>query len=54
MRKTINAVREVEDDAKVIVGGAPVTDHFAKEIGANGYAPDASRAVDVVKDLIGI
>ncbi|HUT24366.1 MAG TPA: corrinoid protein [Sumerlaeia bacterium] len=52
MRKTIDAVREVETDAKVIVGGAPVTENFAKEIGANGYAPDASRAVDVVKNLI--
>jgi len=51
MKKTIDALREVRKDVKVIVGGAPVTDKFAKEIGADGYAPDASRAVDVVKSF---
>lgn len=37
---------------KVIVGGAPVTEDFARQIGADGYAPDASRAVAVTKSLI--
>ena len=37
---------------KVIVGGAPVTGDFAQHIGADGYAPDASRAVAVAKSLI--
>jgi 5-methyltetrahydrofolate--homocysteine methyltransferase len=37
---------------KVIVGGAPVTEDFARSIGADGYAPDASRAVALVKSLI--
>jgi 5-methyltetrahydrofolate--homocysteine methyltransferase len=37
---------------KVIVGGAPVTDDFARHIGADGYAPDASRAVALAKSLI--
>lgn len=37
---------------KVIVGGAPVTEGFARRIGANGYAPDASRAVALAKSLI--
>ena len=37
---------------KVIVGGAPVTEEFARRIGADGYAPDASRAVAVAKSLI--
>jgi 5-methyltetrahydrofolate--homocysteine methyltransferase len=37
---------------KTIVGGAPVTEKFAKEIGADGYAPDAASAVDVVKSLL--
>jgi 5-methyltetrahydrofolate--homocysteine methyltransferase len=37
---------------KVIVGGAPVTEEFARQIGADGYAPDASRAVAVAKSLI--
>lgn len=37
---------------KVIVGGAPVTEDFARQIGADGYAPDASRAVALTKSLI--
>ncbi|MBC7189294.1 cobalamin-binding protein, partial [Candidatus Aerophobetes bacterium] len=35
------------------VGGAPVTQDFADEIGADGYAPDAASAVDKAKELIG-
>ncbi len=42
----------VRDQVKLLVGGAPVTDRFAKEIGADGYAPDASRAVAVAKSLV--
>lgn len=38
---------------KVIIGGAPITADFAKEIGADGYAPDAASAVDVAKQLVG-
>jgi 5-methyltetrahydrofolate--homocysteine methyltransferase len=37
---------------KVIVGGAPVTVDFARQIGADGYAPDASRAVALAKSLL--
>lgn len=37
---------------KVIVGGAPVTEEFARQIGADGYAPDASRAVALAKSLL--
>jgi 5-methyltetrahydrofolate--homocysteine methyltransferase len=37
---------------KAIVGGAPLTEKFAKEIGADGYAPDAASAVQVAKSLI--
>ena len=37
---------------KVIVGGAPVTEEFARQIGADGYAPDASRAVALTKSLL--
>jgi 5-methyltetrahydrofolate--homocysteine methyltransferase len=39
-------------EVKVVVGGAPVTEKFAKEIGADGYGADAASAVDVVKALI--
>lgn len=52
MKKTIDAVREARPEVKVMVGGAPVTEKFAKEIGADGYSPDASRAVDVAKTFV--
>jgi 5-methyltetrahydrofolate--homocysteine methyltransferase len=54
MGKTIQAVKKSKGSVKFMVGGAPVTDSFAKEIGADGFAPDASRAVDVAKQLIGV
>lgn len=54
MKSTIDALKEagMRDQVKVMVGGAPVTDSFAKQIGADGYAPDASRAVAVAKALL--
>ena len=54
MKATIDALREagLRDRVKVMVGGAPVTDNFARQIGADGYAPDASRAVAVAKSLL--
>lgn len=54
MKNTIQAIDAagLRKGVKVIVGGAPVTDRFAKEIGADGYAPDAASAVDVVKALL--
>ncbi len=54
MKSTIDALREagLRDKVKVMVGGAPVTDRFAREIGADGYAPDASSAVDLGKELM--
>jgi 5-methyltetrahydrofolate--homocysteine methyltransferase len=39
---------------KIVVGGAPVTAEFAKQIGADGYAPDAASAVGKVKELLGM
>lgn len=53
MKSTIAAIEEsgLRDKVKVMIGGAPVTDSFAKQIGADGYAPDASRAVAVAKAL---
>lgn len=38
---------------KIMVGGAPVTEKFAKEIGADGYAPDAASAVGKARELVG-
>jgi 5-methyltetrahydrofolate--homocysteine methyltransferase len=55
MRTTIEALAAagVRDQVKVIVGGAPVTEAFARDIGADGFAPDASRAVRLTKTLVG-
>lgn len=42
----------LRDDIKVIVGGAPVTEEYARNIGSDGYAPDAGSAVELVKNLL--
>jgi 5-methyltetrahydrofolate--homocysteine methyltransferase len=53
MKATIEALEEagLRDSVKVMIGGAPVTAKFAKEIGADAYAPDAASAVDTARDL---
>ena len=43
----------LRDQVKVMIGGAPVTAEYAKQIGADGFAPDASQAVTLAKSLIG-
>ena len=55
MTATIEALTEagLRDEVKVLVGGAPVTQAFADEIGADGFAPDASSATRVAKGLLG-
>jgi 5-methyltetrahydrofolate--homocysteine methyltransferase len=54
MRVTIEALRAagVRHKVKVIIGGAPVTESYAVQIGADGFAPDASRAVNLAKSLV--
>jgi 5-methyltetrahydrofolate--homocysteine methyltransferase len=52
MEKTIKALKQAGVTAKVMIGGAPVTQSFAEKIGANGYAPDAASAVDTAKKLV--
>jgi 5-methyltetrahydrofolate--homocysteine methyltransferase len=54
MKSTLEALEDlgVRGHVKVMVGGAPVTGAFAKEIGADGYAADASRAVALAKSLL--
>jgi len=54
MKKVIDALkaRGFRERVKVIIGGAPVNEKFAKAIGADGYAPDAGEAVDLVKKLV--
>jgi 5-methyltetrahydrofolate--homocysteine methyltransferase len=55
MRTTVEALKAagVRDQVKVMVGGAPVTEAYAREIGADGYATDASRAVALARSLVG-
>ena len=55
MKEVIESLAEsgIRHRVKVLVGGAPVTEQFAQEIGADGYAPDAHTAVQKVRQLIG-
>lgn len=56
MKKVIEALEEagLRDRVKIMVGGAPVTQDYADEIGADGYAPNASLAVEKAKALLGV
>lgn len=51
MQDTVEKLHAHNGKTKVIVGGAPVSEKFAREIGANGYAADAASAVDTVAGL---
>ena len=54
IKATIDGLEEagLRNKTKVIVGGAPLTLEFAEKIGADGYAPDASKSVALVKSLL--
>jgi len=52
MAEIITPLKQKHKGVKVLVGGAPVTDTYAKEIGADGYSGDASGAVEVAKNLV--
>jgi len=54
MKATIEKLQEqgLRDKVKVIIGGAPVTESFAKSIGADGYAPDAASAAELAKKIV--
>ncbi|PWH20274.1 MAG: cobalamin-binding protein [Ardenticatenia bacterium] len=56
MKTTIETLKEagLHGKIKVMIGGAPITQDYADEIGADGYAPDASSAVRKAKQLLGI
>ena len=53
-REVVNQVRAQAEGkpVKIMVGGAPVTQQFADEIGADGYAPDAASAAEKAKALL--
>jgi len=55
MGHTIKALEEagLRDQVRVMVGGAPVTQAFANQINADGYAPNAAAAADLAKKLVG-
>ncbi|KLU62716.1 methionine synthase [Peptococcaceae bacterium CEB3] len=54
MKDTIEVLKEegLRNKVKVIVGGAPISQDFAEEIGADGFAPDAASATDLCKKLL--
>jgi len=56
MKTTIEALEEagVKGKVKTLIGGAPVTQNYADEIGADGYARDAASAADKAKELLGL
>ena len=55
MKATIETLKEsgLHGTVKVMIGGAPITQDYANEIGADGFAPDASSAVRKAKELVG-
>jgi 5-methyltetrahydrofolate--homocysteine methyltransferase len=56
MQDTINALKEegLRNRVKVIIGGAPITQTFADEIEADGYAPDGASAAELCKNLVSL
>jgi len=54
MKDVIEAIDDMgmRDKVKIVIGGAPVTEEFANEIGADGFAPDASSAVRLINKLL--
>ncbi len=52
MEKTISVLKEAGVSAKIMIGGAPITQGYADKIGAHGYSLDAASAVDMAKELV--
>ncbi len=52
MEKAVKALKDAGISAKVMIGGAPVTQGYADKIGADGYSADAASAVDLAKSLV--
>ena len=53
MKEAVAAIRGAGlNQVKVVVGGAPITAEFARDIGADGFSPDATSAVDLVRKLV--
>ena len=54
LKEAVQTIKAAYPDMKVIVGGAPVTQEYANEIGADGYAPDAGSSSSKAKEILGI
>jgi 5-methyltetrahydrofolate--homocysteine methyltransferase len=56
MKATVAALAAagLREKMKVLVGGAPLNEDYSRQIGADGYAPDASRAVAVARSLVSL
>jgi len=54
MKPAIKAIRGARAGVKVMIGGAPITQEYASEVEADGFAPDALRAINLAKSLVGI
>ena len=52
MKDVVDYAKEKQCDAKIIIGGAVITDDYKEQIGADGYAKDAAEAVKVVQKLL--
>ncbi|HMK96224.1 MAG TPA: corrinoid protein [Acidimicrobiales bacterium] len=54
MKAVVEAIKAegLRDQVRIIIGGAPITSRYAEQIGADGYAPDAAKAVRAVKELL--
>jgi len=52
MQTTVQKIKAEGLKVKAVIGGAPVTAEFAKQIGADGYAPDAASAVSTIKEVL--
>ncbi len=53
IKQTIKAIEQagLRDQVKIFVGGAPVTQHYAKNVGADYYALDAGSAAEIVRQV---
>jgi len=54
MAKTVEALKEAGLKAKTIIGGAPVTDAYAQQIGADGFSDNAPGAVELIRKLVAV
>jgi len=53
IEQAIKAVRKENPKTKILVGGAPLTEEYARKLGADGFAPDAYLAAQKAKELLG-